>query len=143
MAVEPLPVTLALTLTYWPVLKVEPATVALSATASDRDGTITRVQFYRRTPTASYTLGTDTVAPYALNWSVSTPGAYEIVAVATDNGGLRSTSAPITITVTSGTAAATALDTGADTLASYSLSPAVLDKSFTDPALWFAGGAGP
>ncbi len=97
-----------------------PATIALSATASDKDGTITRVQFYRRTATSSFTLGTDTVAPYSLNWGISTPGTYEIVAVATDNGGLRTTSAPITITVTSGTTAAASS----------------LDESFTDPALW-------
>ncbi len=96
-----------------------PATIALSATASDKDGTITRVQFYRN----GISIGTDTVAPYAMNWGVTNPGTYQLVAIATDNGGLRTTSAPITITVTSGTAAA-------------------LDKSLMDPAVWFVGGAG-
>jgi hypothetical protein len=79
-----------------------------------------------------------------MNWGISTPGTYEIVAVATDNGGLRTTSAPITITVTSGTtaAAASSLDGGAaDLLAVLTLSPSTFDESFTDPALWFVGEA--
>ncbi|HWT03106.1 MAG TPA: Ig-like domain-containing protein [Pyrinomonadaceae bacterium] len=126
-----------------------PATIALSATASDKDGTVTRVQFYHRTATASFTLGTDTVAPYGFNWAVSTPGTYEIVAVATDNGGLRTTSTPVTITVTAGTTTASALNSGelspapndwlASLLAPPPLFPSVFDAASAFPSERAAG----
>ncbi|HWT03472.1 MAG TPA: Ig-like domain-containing protein [Pyrinomonadaceae bacterium] len=117
-----------------------PATVTLSATASDKDGTVTRVQFFRRTATSSFSIGTDTVAPYTLNWGISAAGTYELVAVATDNGGLRTTSAPITITVKAGTTAALGggeLNSSSnDSLASLLFQPSVFQSAF-DTALTF------
>lgn len=78
-----------------------PSNVSLSATASDKDGTVTRVQFY----VGNILVGTDSVAPYGFVWSASTAGTYRIVAIATDNGGYRTTSAAVTITVKAGTTA--------------------------------------
>jgi hypothetical protein len=73
-----------------------PASVPLTATAADSDGSIARVEFYSGTTL----LGTDTTAPYSLTWSSVVAGTYSLTAVATDNLGLRATSAARSITVT-------------------------------------------
>jgi thermitase len=59
------------------------------------------------------TVGTDTVAPFALSWDSSTwaPGAVVLTAVAVDAAGNRSNSAPVSVTVSS-----TAKDLTAPTL---------------------------
>lgn len=72
-----------------------PATIGLSASASDADGTISRVEFY----SGSTLLGTDTSSPYSYSWSNIPAGSYTLTAVATDNLGGRATSAPRTVTV--------------------------------------------
>jgi phosphatidylserine/phosphatidylglycerophosphate/cardiolipin synthase-like enzyme len=73
-----------------------PATIALTASASDSDGTVTKVDFYSGTTL----LGTDTTSPYAFSWTNVPAGSYTLKAVATDNGGATTTSTPVTITVT-------------------------------------------
>jgi len=75
-----------------------PATIALAATASDADGTITQVDFYA----GSTLLGTDTSSPYTYNWTNVSSGNYILTARATDNGGAVTTSATVTITVNAG-----------------------------------------
>lgn len=72
-----------------------PATIALSATATDSDGTISKVQFYNGTTL----LGTDTTSPYAYSWANVPAGTYSLTAMATDNLGATSTSSPVTVTV--------------------------------------------
>jgi hypothetical protein len=72
-----------------------PADITLSATASDSDGTVTRVSFYN----GATLIGSDTSAPYSFVWGVTTPGTYTITAAAWDNGGLRTISSAVTITV--------------------------------------------
>jgi regulation of enolase protein 1 (concanavalin A-like superfamily) len=72
-----------------------PASIAVSATASDPDGTVARVEFRAGTTV----LGTDTTSPYTLTWSNAAAGSYTITAVATDNSGRSSTSAARTVTV--------------------------------------------
>ena len=72
-----------------------PATVDLTASAADPDGSVSRVDFY-----AGVTLlGSSAAAPYALTWSNVSAGTYQLTAVATDNSGASTTSAPVTITV--------------------------------------------
>ena len=73
-----------------------PATVDLTATASDTDGTVTKVEYFNG-PTK---LGEDTTTPYGFGWGGVTAGTYTLTARATDNLGASSTSAPSTITVT-------------------------------------------
>jgi regulation of enolase protein 1 (concanavalin A-like superfamily) len=73
-----------------------PATVALTATASDPDGTIARVEFYSGTTL----LGTDTTSPYSYSWSGVGAGSYSVSAKAYDNAGASATSTTSTITVT-------------------------------------------
>ena len=73
-----------------------PATVPITATASDSDGTVTLVEFFQGTTK----IGEDATAPYSLSWSNVTAGPYTLTAKATDSGGATTTSAPIAITVT-------------------------------------------
>ena len=73
-----------------------PAAITLSATASDPDGNVARVDFYRGT----VLLGTRTVAPYSLTWTDVPIGTYSLTAKATDNAGASKTSTAATITVT-------------------------------------------
>jgi PKD repeat protein len=74
---------------------VEPATISVVATASDPDGTIGSVRFY----IGDTLIGTSTVAPYATPSITLARGTYTFTAVATDNAGLSTTSANVTITV--------------------------------------------
>jgi predicted RNA-binding Zn ribbon-like protein len=76
-----------------------PASITLSANASDTDGTIAKVEFYNGTTL----LSTDTTSPYSYAWSNVAAGTYTVKAVAYDNGGASTSSATSTITV-SGTA---------------------------------------
>ena len=73
-----------------------PATVTLSATASDSDGTISKVEFYN----GSSRLATDTSSPYSVTFTGVPAATYTITAKAYDNSGAVTTSAPVTVTVT-------------------------------------------
>jgi hypothetical protein len=72
-----------------------PATVNLTATASDADGTVTKVEFF----SGAAKLGEDTSAPYSFTWSGVAAGAYTLTARATDDLGAATTSAASRITV--------------------------------------------
>lgn len=72
-----------------------PANIALSASASDLDGWITRVIFYRGTTPVA----TNTSAPFQASLSNQPLGTQVYSAVATDNQGITSTSAPVSITI--------------------------------------------
>ena len=72
-----------------------PATVTINATASDIDGAISKVDFYR----GSTLLGTDTTSPYSYTWNNVTDGNYILTAKATDDEGAVTTSSPVSITV--------------------------------------------
>jgi hypothetical protein len=73
-----------------------PASITISADATDSDSGISRVDFFAGTTL----LGTTNNAPYALSWTGVPVGAYSLTAVATDPLGLSTTSAPVSITVT-------------------------------------------
>jgi hypothetical protein len=70
-----------------------PANVPLAAIASDSDGTIAKVEFFQGVTK----LGESTNGDYSLIWSNALPGDYLLRAVATDSGGLTSTSKPVEI----------------------------------------------
>lgn len=72
-----------------------PATINISASASDPDGTVSKVEFYNGTAL----LGTDLSSSYTYSWQNVAAGTYRITAKAFDNSGMAATSAPITITV--------------------------------------------
>ena len=69
--------------------------VLITATATDSDGSITKVEFYNGTTL----LGTDTSSPYSYAWSSVKAGEYNITAKATDNKGAITTSDVIAIAV--------------------------------------------
>lgn len=73
-----------------------PAAIALAATAADSDGSIARVDFFA----GSTPIGSATSAPYTATWTNVPAGSYTLTAVARDNTGALSTSAPAAITVT-------------------------------------------
>jgi hypothetical protein len=72
-----------------------PATVNLAATASDADGTVTKVEFFN----GAAKLGEDTSAPYSFTWNGVAAGTYTLTARATDNVGAITSSSAATITV--------------------------------------------
>ena len=72
-----------------------PATISLSATASDTDGTVSKVEFFNGVTK----LGEDTTAPFGFTWSGVGAGSYTLTARATDDLGATATSAPSRITV--------------------------------------------
>ena len=74
-----------------------PTDIPLAATATDSDGTIASVRFYR----GSTLLATDTASPYEYTWTNVSSGTYQLRAVAQDNQGATSTSTVVTVTVLS------------------------------------------
>jgi RHS repeat-associated protein len=77
-----------------------PATIQLTANASDSDGTIARVDFFQGTTT----IGSVTTVPYTFSWTNVAQGPYALTAVATDNDGAMTTSDVVNIAVNSGVA---------------------------------------
>ena len=82
-----------------------PASMTISAGASDSDGTITRVDFYA----GGQLLGTDTSSPYSFWWGNVTGGTYSLTAVARDDDGASTTSSAVTVTVSGATSTPTTL----------------------------------
>ncbi|MDB5257339.1 MAG: large protein [Chitinophagaceae bacterium] len=73
-----------------------PGSFNLTASATDSDGSIAKVEFYN----GSILLFTDNIAPYAYSWTNVGAGSYGLTVKATDNQGLASSSAMVTVTVT-------------------------------------------
>ena len=72
-----------------------PATFTVQASASDPDGSVTQVQFFAGTTS----LGVAMSSPYLVTVTSLPAGSYTLTAVATDNAGATTTSAPVTIVV--------------------------------------------
>lgn len=71
------------------------ATLDVTATATDSDGTVARVEFLRN----GTKVAEDTTAPYAWRWKNAASGTYTLTARALDNAGAATTSAPVRVTV--------------------------------------------
>ncbi|GAB3639792.1 hypothetical protein GCM10027423_04280 [Spirosoma arcticum] len=76
-----------------------PASVNLTASAADANGTASKVEFFN----GATKLGEDLTAPYTFNWTNVGAGTYTLTAKATDNQGAATTSVAVTVQVTSGT----------------------------------------
>lgn len=76
---------------------VAPATVTLSATASDSDGSVAKVAFYN----GAALLGEVAAAPYTFVCTNVSANSYSITAVATDDRGATATSPAQALTITS------------------------------------------
>jgi hypothetical protein len=73
------------------------ATVTINASASDADGTVSKVEFFRADGATK--LGEDTTAPYSYAWRMAASGTHILRAKATDNFGATTTSAGVSIRV--------------------------------------------
>jgi regulation of enolase protein 1 (concanavalin A-like superfamily) len=78
------------------------ATISLAATASDPEGKLAKVEFYR----GSTLIGTDTSSPFTSSWTNAAAGSYSLTAVAYDTAGLKTTSAAVPVTVSTATTGA-------------------------------------
>ena len=87
------------------------AAIPLAASASDIDGTLTKVEFYRD---GSTLLGAVVAPPYQYAWSDAKPGTYSLTAKAYDNRNRATVSASVTITVIANLPPAVALKLPAD-----------------------------
>jgi uncharacterized repeat protein (TIGR01451 family) len=74
---------------------IAPAFVSVSATASDSDGSIDRVDFYQ----GATLIGTNHGSPYNFNWTYVPAGTYTLTAKAYDNRGAVTTSNSVVITI--------------------------------------------
>ena len=72
-----------------------PATINLTATASDPENQLTKVEFLN----GGTVVGTDTTAPYSFSWGTVAAGTYSLTAKAYDGAGAVATSAAVTVTV--------------------------------------------
>ena len=71
-----------------------PASITINASASDSDGSISKVEFFQGTTL----LNTDTAAPFSFNWTNVAAGIYSLTAKATDNNNAVTTSSAISVT---------------------------------------------
>jgi hypothetical protein len=76
-----------------------PASITFSATASDADGSVAKVDFYAN----GQLVATDASSPYDATWSGVPQGSYDLTAIATDERGATGISAVTAVTVTSPT----------------------------------------
>ena len=83
-----------------------PATVGICAAAKDPDGTVVSVEFFEGTNSLGVVTNSTAVTnragiydQFCFTWNGVTKGAYTLTAVATDNAGATTTSAPVSITV--------------------------------------------
>lgn len=92
-----LPPKIAITAPLSGATAAGPTNVTVRVEASDPDGTVKKVEIYGDTKL----LKTDETIPYSVVWNNVAIGDHKIIAVATDNRGLSSTSAPVAFKVTS------------------------------------------
>ncbi|HTG18091.1 MAG TPA: Ig-like domain-containing protein, partial [Blastocatellia bacterium] len=74
---------------------LSPAAVTINATASDSDGSVSKVEFFQ----GSTKLGETTTSPFSYAWTNVGVGSYVLTAKATDNLGAVTTSTAVNITV--------------------------------------------
>jgi RHS repeat-associated protein len=72
-----------------------PATVTVSANATDSDGTLAKVEFYAGTTL----IGTAVTAPYSISWANVSAGSYSLTAIAVDSDGATTSSTAVSIVV--------------------------------------------
>jgi hypothetical protein len=107
------------------------ASVAVSATASEPNATIAKVEFLATSliPGTSKTpvlIGTTTASPYTATWASVPAGYYNVTAEAFDSGGGTATSPPILINVVATTSTAPQLHVNGNQLLDKGGKPVVL-----------------
>jgi hypothetical protein len=105
-----------------------PATVNLSATPSDSDGSVSKVEFFSTVPGSlgsTVKLGEDTSSPYTFQWNNVAAGTYAITARVTDNQGVTATTPGRTVIT---------VNAGANQPPSVTLTQPANGATFTAPA---------
>jgi predicted thioesterase len=74
---------------------IESSDIKIEANASDADGKVTKVEFYR----GSTRIGTATTAPYVITWSKAIIGSHVLTAKVFDDKNATTVSAPVNIVV--------------------------------------------
>ena len=93
-----------------------PASITITANASDADGSISKVEFYSN----NGKLGEATAAPYSYSWTNIAAGTYSITAKATDNSNATTTSSAVSVVVNTPTTTTTSGIGGPDCAAQNS-----------------------
>jgi hypothetical protein len=104
--------------------------VPITVTATDIDGTVTKVDFYQN----GNLLGTDIYSPYTYTWVNVGVGSYTLTAKATDNGGSVTTSNSVSISVQSSSAVP-------NPTLSISASPAAITSGQSSTINWTSSNA--
>ena len=122
-----------------------PATITISATAFDADGSIAKVEFFAN----GTKLGEKTSGQYGYTWTNVSQGRYTITARATDNSGATTDTAPISITVgANGSESGPIIASGTGITGQYFASTDFTSPRFSrlDPTInfdWNIGAPGP
>ncbi|MBL9202999.1 MAG: metallophosphoesterase [Opitutaceae bacterium] len=90
-----LPPSVALTAPTAAFAGMFPVTVPLAAEATDADGLVVRVEFFA----GADKIGESASAPFAATWPRAPAGTHTLTAVAIDNSGDRTVSAPVAVTI--------------------------------------------
>jgi len=101
-----------------------PASISMTANASDPESQMARVEFYQGTTL----LATDASAPYSWNWTNVPAGTYTLSASAYDAAGNRTNSSPVTVTVNGSNGAPTVALTSPTNGATFA-SPATINMA--------------
>lgn len=109
-----------------------PANITITATASDNDGTVSKVEFFN----GSSKLGESLTSPYSFAWNGVTTGTYTITAKATDNANAVTTSQAVNVSVGSAPACVPATASSDD----GNVAANVLDNNLS--TRWSASGDG-
>ena len=102
-----------------------PASITLSASANDADGTVTKVEYFDGVTK----IGQSTVAPYSFTWTGVPAGSYRLKARATDNSGASSDSAVVAVTVSAPPNQAPIISLASPSNGSAFIAPAAINLS--------------
>lgn len=105
-----------------------PTNLILSATASDADGSVTKVEFFSN---GSTKIGEDASSPYSITWTNVTPGPHVLTARGTDNFGITGDSLPVTVVIRGAPAVSITAPTNGATF--YPPSAVPISVSASDP----------
>jgi len=127
------PPTVALTAPADGASFTAPAAFALTATATDSDGTIAKVEFFQN----ATKLGEVASAPFTfpLTLTLTSPGSYSYLARATDNTGSATDSAPVAVTVIPPVSLALPFLAGFESAEGYTLGPINGQQGWTASSL--------
>ncbi|TGE21591.1 glycosyl hydrolase family protein [Hymenobacter aquaticus] len=124
VAANPAP-TVSLTAPAPDAIVALPASLTLTATAADANGSVAKVEFFQGTTK----LGEDLTAPYSYTWASVPAGVYSLTARATDDEGTATTSSPVTVYVTAAGNTAPTVALTAPTANARFLTPASITLS--------------